>query len=133
MISGKWTFFLLVRSHSKLRPYLRKVATAPFKGLCSADMYPSKPKPGITRGYLQAILLSEQFTNYADTLSRRARMPKLNQDQLFSYVAPIPSEQAQQRFVKQVSEAETTIGDARRALSGLGEAVLNALPSAIFW
>src|SRR5205085_939083 len=40
MISGKYLFEPGAVLYSKLRPYLRKVVVADFRGLCSADMYP---------------------------------------------------------------------------------------------
>jgi type I restriction enzyme S subunit len=42
MKSGKYLFDAGDVLYSKLRPYLRKVTVADFKGVCSADMYPIK-------------------------------------------------------------------------------------------
>ena len=92
MTSGKYLFNAGDVLYSKLRPYLRKVTVADFKGVCSADMYPIKANQDVLDShFLSWVLVSDEFTNYANEESRRARMPKLNRDQLFAYEAPIPS------------------------------------------
>jgi len=99
MISGKYLFEPGDVLYSKLRPYLRKVALVDFRGICSADMYPLRAD--ITRldpRYLKWLLLSSEFTTYADEESRRARMPKLNREQLFAFKAPMPDLPDQQRI-----------------------------------
>lgn len=91
MTSGKYLFDAGVVLYSKLRPYLQKVTLANFRGLCSADMYPVKVNPDvITADFLLWLLLSNEFTGYANEESQRSRMPKLNRQQLFSFEAAIP-------------------------------------------
>jgi len=91
MTSPKYLFGPGDVLYSKLRPYLRKAALAPWSGVCSADMCPIRCAPGaLDPACLCWLLLSEDFTAYADAESRRARMPKLNRGQLFAYVAPLP-------------------------------------------
>lgn len=105
MISGKYLFESGSVLYSKIRPYLRKAAFAPFRGLCSADMYPLDALGGsVDPHYLQWLLLSQPFTDYADGESRRARMPKLNRDQLFAYSAPLPPLDEQRRTAQLLSE-----------------------------
>jgi len=92
MTSGKYLFEQGDVLYSKLRPYLRKVAIAPSRGLCSADMYPLRMRPDrMDARYVAWLLLSDQFTKYAIGQSQRSRMPKLNRDQLFAWKAPVPS------------------------------------------
>jgi len=79
VISGKYLFEAGDVLYSKLRPYLRKVVVAPFRGLCSADVYPVRPyKQAVEPMFLAWMLLTDKFTAYATAESRRARMPKLN-------------------------------------------------------
>ena len=138
MTSGKYLFEAGVVLYSKLRPYLKKAAIADFRGLCSADMYPILPKPDkLTLSFLLQIFLSEPFTTYAESESQRARMPKLNRDQLLAYSAPLPPLEEQRRIggvlkeqmaavekVRASAEAELTSINAlsaallRRAFSG---------------
>ncbi|WP_231749606.1 restriction endonuclease subunit S [Tautonia plasticadhaerens] len=89
--SNKYLFYSGDVLYSKLRPYLRKALAVDFQGVCSADMYPLR----VDRDYLDPeftawLLISDSFTKYADGESRRARMPKLNREQLFNWTAQIP-------------------------------------------
>lgn len=91
LISGKFLFDESMVLYSKIRPYLRKVARPSFSGLCSADMYPLAPLPGVvTRDYLFYLLLSMPFTDYAIQGSARAGMPKVNREWLFEYRVRLP-------------------------------------------
>jgi type I restriction enzyme S subunit len=77
--------------YSKLRPYLRKVVVADEPGLCSADLYPLRPDQArVDPHWLAWMLVSERFTRYASQESARARMPKLNREQLLSYRFDLP-------------------------------------------
>ncbi len=116
MISGKYLFEPGDVLYSKLRPYLRKVTLAPFQGLCSADMYPLRPLPTLIDGpFLMWLLLSEGFTKYAVRESARARMPKLNRDQLFSWSFLLPPLDEQRRIVTQLTEQMAVVERGRRA------------------
>lgn len=90
LISGKFTFDDTMVLYSKIRPYLKKVARPSFIGLCSADIYPLKPKDVCNRDYLFYLLLSKNFTEYAIEGSARAGMPKVNRPHLFAYRCSIP-------------------------------------------
>jgi len=110
MVSGKYLFEAGNILYSKIRPYLKKAAVTSFKGLCSADIYPlevvdvrADPR------FVLWVLLSQPFTEYAVAESRRARMPKLNRTQLFSYMAPIPPLKEQERIAAEVTEQMATI------------------------
>lgn len=97
--SGKYLFDKRMVLYSKIRPYLRKVARPDFEGLCSADVYPLLPEEGrVERDYLFYLLLSPQFTEYAEMGSARAGMPKVNRNHLFSYSFALP-DLATQQFV----------------------------------
>lgn len=66
LISGKFLFEETTVLYSKIRPYLKKVARPDFARLCSADIYPLTPKPGLmNRDYLYYLLLSPDFTEFA--------------------------------------------------------------------
>jgi len=100
MTSGKYLFDAGSVLYSKLRPYLRKVTYVDFRGLCSADMYPIEvDRKMLAPRFAAWMLLSEEFTNYAVNQSQRARMPKLNRDQLFSWEAPVPPLEEQKALI----------------------------------
>ena len=94
-ISGKYLVEPGDVIYSKIRPYLKKVHLARFKCLCSADMYPMRPKAGTDPEYLREILLSESFTNFAVATSMRSGIPKVNRSELseFKLRTPPPEEQ----------------------------------------
>ena len=91
LISGKFLFDADTILYSKIRPYLMKVARPDFVGLCSADVYPLKPRKAVLdRNYLFFLLLSWKFTKYAIEGSGRAGMPKVNRNHLFAYRVTLP-------------------------------------------
>ena len=99
LISKKFLFDNSYILYSKIRPYLRKVALPEFVGLCSADMYPIKPIEGkLTREYLWKMLLSDEFTQYTETLPSRANIPKLNRKELANYQFRLPPISLQKKF-----------------------------------
>jgi hypothetical protein len=130
MISGKYLFDPGVVLYSKLRPYLRKVSVAEFRGLCSADMYPLSFDPTrVSRKFATYGLLSDDFTAYANEASARARMPKLNRDQLLAYEFPLPPLAEQERIAGALTAALAAVDRARRAAQDR-LAAAEALPAA---
>ena len=103
LISGKFLFDTSTVLYSKIRPYLMKVVRPDFNGLCSADIYPLKPKDKIIiRNFLFYILLSKKFTEYAIKGSARAGMPKVNREHLFAYNFSLPKVIEQKSIVKKL-------------------------------
>jgi type I restriction enzyme S subunit len=102
LISVKFLFDSCDVLYSKIRPNLRKAALPNEIGLCSADMYPLRPGPLLTRHYLWSLLLTDQFTNRAVYLSARANMPKLNREQLASIRVSVPELPLQQAFSSRI-------------------------------
>ena len=116
LISGKFAFTRGTVLYSKIRPYLRKVARPEFDGLCSADIYPLDPiEQRTTRDFLFYLLLTSDFTAYAERGSARAGMPKVNRDHLFAYRFPLPPLATQRTIagkldeIREQSEALTTM------------------------
>lgn len=130
VISPKYLFEPGDVLYSKLRPYLRKVAVAPFRGVCSADMYPLRPVRELVEPHFLAwLLLGDEFTAYASDESRRARMPKLNREQLFSWQCTIPEVDIQRTICEALSESLALVARARVAAEASLEATA-ALPEA---
>jgi restriction endonuclease S subunit len=104
LISGKYLFEAGMVLYSKLRPYLRKVAVAPFRGVCSADMYPLIFDPErVDTHFAMWSLLAGPFSRYAIKESERARMPKLNREQLYAWNMPLPALDDQRRIAADLS------------------------------
>lgn len=97
--SGKYVFQAGDVLYSKIRPYLNKVAMADRKGMCSADMYALYvPNGSISSRFLHFVLGSRDFLSYAETVSNRANIPKMNRKQLLEYTTAVPSRAAQNQF-----------------------------------
>jgi type I restriction enzyme S subunit len=82
--------------YSKIRPYLAKVALAPFEGLCSADMYPLDTT--LSAGYLKWWLLTPEFTGLAAGQQARTVLPKINKRSLTQLPVPVPPMEEQRRI-----------------------------------
>ena len=105
-ISGKY----LVKSgdviYSKIRPYLKKVTIADSDCLCSADMYPIKGTEKLDSRFLFHILLSDNFTNYANDNSGRTGIPKINREELSRYLFTLPPVIEQQQIASILSSID---------------------------
>lgn len=108
-ISGKYVFRPGDVLYSKIRPYLRKVALPRFSGLCSADMYPLRSKGDIEPGYLLAVLLSKDFTDFATSVSMRTGIPKINREELGKYQCWLPPLAEQKKIAAILSSVDDAI------------------------
>jgi len=98
--SGNYLFTEDDILYSKIRPYFKKVANPEFKGLCSADIYPIRPKNKLLmKKYLFYYMLSEKFTRRLLSFQNRTGMPKVNRDELNSIYIPIPSIDEQMKII----------------------------------
>ena len=118
VISGKYLVATGDVVYSKLRPYLRKVVVATEPGLCSADSYPLCPDlNALDPQWLAWMLASDRFTRYATDASSRARMPKLNREQLFAFRFELPNLHDQRRSAAALTRQVHTVDAARDAAS----------------
>ena len=60
-------------------------------------------------GSLRWTLVSQPFTDYAQSLSGRARMPKLNRTQLFDYNTHLPNIGEQRRIVQYLDRVQSQV------------------------
>ncbi len=103
--SGKFLFDRSMVLYSKIRPYLMKACRPNFSGLCSADVYPLVPNAGLLeRDMLFHLLMSDEFTAYAESGSARAGMPKVNRDHLFKYAVWLPEVKTQRVICDKLDE-----------------------------
>lgn len=102
-ISGKYGFESGDIIYSKIRPYLRKAILATFQGLCSADMYPLRPRAEVNPRFLLAVMLGEQFSRFAEGVSMRSGFPKINRKELAEYRTAFPP-LAEQREIGRILE-----------------------------
>lgn len=98
-ISGKYPCRRGDVLYSKIRPALRKATIAEEDCLCSADMYPLRPRGLLASRYLLYLIVSKPFTEWAVLESDRVAMPKINRESLNDLRIPVPPVQLQERLV----------------------------------
>lgn len=107
LISGKYEFGPDDVLYSKIRPALNKVALPDFAGICSADIYPLRPRPRrVERRYLAYLLRQHEFLSYAVKHSSRTNIPKINRDALLAYQVRLPLLKAQRRIADILDKAD---------------------------
>ncbi len=117
-ISGKYIFSAGDVVYSKIRPYLRKAILASFDGLCSADMYPLRPAPDVAAGFILATVLGHRFSKYAESVSVRSGMPKINRSELAAFVIAMPPNRLEQQAIATaLSDADALIASLERLLT----------------
>lgn len=127
VVSGKYHFPAGSVLYSKIRPYLQKAVNVSFEGLCSADIYAfSSVDPRLEPRFFMYSLVAPPFTEYANTLSGRTRMPKLNQKQLFPFELAYPPLPEQRRIVTYLDGLQAKV-DALKRLQADTAAQLDAL------
>lgn len=130
--SGKYHFKPLSVLYSKIRPYLRKCTEVPFEGVCSADVYAFDAiSPAVVPRFLVYTLIGPYFSAYANELSGRTRMPKLNQDQLFAFKMRYPTRVRQQALVEYLDALQSRLPLVQHAQSKASAEISALLPAAL--
>jgi len=117
LISGKYEFDEESILFSKIRPRLNKVAIPGFRGICSADIYPLKVKPGFDQSFVVHLLRSRRFLDYAEKHSTRTNIPKLNRKSLLAFEAPVPPLDEQRRIATILDRADAIRRKRREAIA----------------
>lgn len=115
LVSGKYPFSPEDVLYSKIRPYLVKAALPTFAGICSADMYPLRPKSDrLDRVFLLYCLLSPGFTKQAISFQTRTGIPKINREQLGRVFLPLPPVGEQKQIGELMAAADAKLRAAER-------------------
>lgn len=126
--SGKYRFEAGDVLYSKIRPNLNKVALVDLAGVCSADMYALDVDRNLaTPEYVAYVLRSQDFLDYATSLSNRANIPKLNREQLLRFDLHLPPVSEQRRIAAILDHADALRTKRRQVLTHL-----DALTPSIF-
>jgi type I restriction enzyme S subunit len=90
--------------YGRLRPYLQKVAIAPFNGISATDLIPLRlrTKALIDPEYLREFFLSPAHLRDVEQLMSGARMPRVRTEDLLAMQIPLPSLGEQRRLVRSV-------------------------------
>jgi type I restriction enzyme S subunit len=102
VISNKFIFSKEHILYGKLRPYLNKVATPDFNGICSTDIFPLKPKNGLMKEFLVSILRSKDFVNHSNTNAVGANLPRANKETILNYKTIVPDTKTIKEFAKSI-------------------------------
>ena len=112
-ISGKYPCRRGDVLYSKIRPALRKATIAKEDCLCSADMYPLRPREMLGSRYLLYLIVSKPFTEWAVLESDRVAMPKINRESLNDLRIPVPPLQVQDNYDDKDSLRAALVRDQR--------------------
>jgi type I restriction enzyme S subunit len=99
--------------YGRLRPYLNKVMLPDFTGHCSTEIFPFKPRPGLSREFLQYWFLRDATVEQIDATSTGTRMPRANMNAVLDFEFPFPPLPEQQRIVGILDEAFAGIATAK--------------------
>lgn len=137
VISGKYHFPPDTILYSKIRPYLRKATQVPFEGICSADIYAFDDfNDDILPRFFMYSVIAPPFSEYADSVSGRTRIPKLNQNQMLRYTLKYPGYSRQQEIVTYLDDLRERITDLRKlqVVSGYElDALLPSVLDKVYW
>ena len=116
-ISGKYLFEPGDVVYSKIRPYLRKAVLVEFAGLCSADMYPLRAEKGVDPAFVRSVLLGEHFSQFAEAVSARSGIPKINRTELAECRIPLPPLPEQRAIAAALSDVDALLAAVDRLIA----------------
>lgn len=108
-VSAKTVFHKGDLLFGKLRPYLRKAASASFDGLCSTDILPIFGKGDLEMSYLLQLAQSDDFCQYAIATASGTKMPRTSWKQLAEFVVKLPPLAEQRKIAAVLSSVDDTI------------------------
>jgi type I restriction enzyme, S subunit len=94
--------------YGRLRPYLNKVLSPDFAGLCSGEFIIFRKVPHLENRYLQYFLNSTDFVSFASHLNTGDR-PRVNFEQLADYPFPLPPLREQRCIVGEIEKQFTRL------------------------
>jgi type I restriction enzyme, S subunit len=116
----------------KLRPYFHKVGLTFIDGISSTDIFVVRPRRAALRGWLLAILSSDDVVTHASAVGDGTRMPRAKWSDLASYEVPWMGEGEAVEFSEFVSSLSNRVASAcaeSKTLAGLRDTLLPKLMS----
>jgi restriction endonuclease S subunit len=113
----------------KIRAYLKKVAVAPFSGLCSGDILVlrTKDKNILKQEFLPYIITTDSFYKLAIDTSIGTTMPRTKWQHISKHIFPLPSLDEQQKIVDLLQSIEQNIMHAKEQEKILKDLALTAI------
>ena len=111
----------------KLRPYLAKVATVDFAGVCSTDILPILPGRKIERRFLRYFLLQPEVVARTAALATGANLPRLSPSSLEQFLIPLAPLPEQHRIANVLDRTDALRAKRRQTIGQL-----NALAYSVF-
>lgn len=108
-VSAKTVFHKGDLLFGKLRPNLRKAASASFDGLCSTDILPIFGKGDLEMSYLLQLAQSDDFGQYAIATASGTKMPRTSWKQLAEFVVKLPPLAEQRKIAAVLSSVDGAI------------------------
>jgi type I restriction enzyme S subunit len=94
--------------YGRLRPYLNKVYSPDFNGLCSTEFIIFRKVPHINSRFIQFFLNSWEFVTFANSLNAGDR-PRVKFEQFADYPFPLPPLTEQERIVRRIESLFTRL------------------------
>ena len=88
--------------YGKLRPYLNKCVIASECGYCSTEIEPMTLIDSALPKYLHIVLTSKYFSNYVNSCSYGAKMPRLGTKDGQNAMIPLPPLEEQKKIVEKI-------------------------------
>lgn len=87
--------------YGKLRPYLAKIASPAFSGVCSTDILPIKPGPAVDKDYLFYYLRQPHMVALANKETTGANLPRISPKALAALPIELPIIEQQKKLAEQ--------------------------------
>lgn len=107
--------------YGKLRPYLAKIATPDFDGICSTDIVPIMPGSKLDRSFLTHFLRQPSMIEFANSRTTGANLPRLSPKALAEFEVPLPPLEEQKRIAAILDQADELRRKRQRALDRLNQ------------
>jgi type I restriction enzyme, S subunit len=114
--------------YGKLRPYLAKIASPDFHGICSTDILPIKPDASLDKRYLVHFLRQPSMIDFANSRSIGANLPRISPNAIEEFQIPLPPLPEQKRIAAILDQADALRRKRQQAIERL-----NHLGQAIFY
>ena len=114
--SNKFAFSERHVLYGKLRPYLRKITRPNAAGVCSTDILPILPGPGLDRDYLFHWLRQPRIVSLATVRSDGVNLPRVSPRTLLELPFSLPPLNEQRRTVAMLDKADAIRRKRRESL-----------------